>query len=147
MKPKQSKKEFLKRLEADGRKLATTGVAEGVAAMLDFYADHRAEGCEIDEDGDMLLYQWGMHDSAKGETFQLDITRQFILPDEDEPFQLSLTFRFDPSPSLCRITSGNEWCGSPESLAELRAYISGSAAYLAVTNLKPKKVELKFGGC
>ena len=147
MKPKQSKKELVKRLEAGRVKLATAGVAGGIAAMLGFYADQRAEDCEIDADGDMLLYQWGVYNFAKGETFQLDITRQFILPDEDEPYQLSLTFHFEPSPSLRKIAAGNEWCGTPEELPAFRGFINSSAAYLAVANEKPKKVELDFGGC
>ena len=31
----------------------------GIEALLAFYEEDRAEGCLIDEDGDMLLFQWG----------------------------------------------------------------------------------------
>ena len=147
MTPKQSKKELSNRLEGGGKELAAVTPADGVAAMLAFYADERAEGCEIDEDGDMLLYQWGVYEVGRGETFQLDITRQFMPADEDEPYQLSLTFHFEPSAALRRIGDGNRWCGEPKGVAKFRKFIEGSAAYRAVAAEKPKKVELTYGGC
>jgi len=147
MKHKQSKKELLKRLETSGKKLATVNVAEGIAAMLAFYEEQRAEGCEIDEDGDMLLYQWGVYNFEKPATFQLDLTRQFSVPDEDEPYQLSLTFHFEPSAGLKKIKDANQWCNSPDELAEFRTFIEKSPAYRAALTEKVKKVELDFFGC
>ena len=46
---------------------------------------------------DMLLFQCGTYDwNKKGKFFEFDITRQFILPEEDEPYQLALTLSFEP---------------------------------------------------
>lgn len=90
MKPEQSEKILVKRLEANGTKLAEIRPEEGVGAMLEFYRDVRAEGCEVDQDGDMLLYQWGTY----GKTFQLDLTRQFIVEGEDEPYQVGRDISF-----------------------------------------------------
>lgn len=63
--------------------------------MAEFYHIHRAEDCEVDEDGDMLLYQWGTYDWGAGRWFEINITRQFIPSDgaEDEILQLSLTLK------------------------------------------------------
>ena len=148
MKPKQSLKALTERIEATGASLANLTAAEGVAAMLSFYADERADGCDLDEDGDMLLYQWGVYPSGRsGETFQLDITRQFILPRQDEPYQLSLTFHFPATPKLTKIKPGDEWCSSPDEMKGFRETVLKSPAYRAVAKDAPKRIELDFSQC
>jgi hypothetical protein len=148
MKPKQSQKALTKRIESAGKALKSLTAAEGVGAMLVFYAEERAEGCRLDEDGDMLLFQWGTYDFGRsGETFQLDITRQFILPRRDEPYQLSLTFHFPATPKLARLKSGSRWCESPDELEGFRKWVLASPAYRAVAEEAAKKVELDFEQC
>ena len=36
--------------------------AEALELMAAFYRDVRAEDCDLDADGDMLLFQWGVYD-------------------------------------------------------------------------------------
>ena len=148
MKPKESEKAFAKRIGAGGKALADLTAAEGVEAMLAFYAEERAEGCNLNRDGDMLLYQWGTHDFGKaGKSFQLDVTRQFILPRQDEPFQLSLTFHFAATPKLAKLKSGSKWCPLPDRADAFRESLLASPAYRAVSNESAKKVELDFSQC
>ncbi len=80
--------------------------------MLDFYQKEQVEGCAIDQDGDMLLYQWGTYNWGKGKVFEFNITRQLIVEeDEDENiWQLSLIFEFKLSEALQHIGQGNHWC-------------------------------------
>jgi len=94
--------------------------------MLDFYAQERADGCDAACDQDMLLFQWGTYDWGHGAHFELDVTRQVILPDEidDAIWQLHLTYRFDVSPLLTGLGSGNKWCASPSELAAFGRYIA-----------------------
>ena len=85
----------------------------GIQAMLGFYQDRRVDGCDPTGDGDMLLFQWGTYDWGEGERFELDLTRQVILPDEEDDdaiWQLHLTYRFPTSPKLASLESGNRWC-------------------------------------
>ena len=115
--------------------------------MLSFYREVRAERCRIDKDGDMLLYQWGTYDWGDVELFEFDITRQLIVGDgEDEDiFQLSLTFKFPPTGSLRQLGDGNRWCRSPEEIQEFRAFIYGSLAFRAVGQDAPTEVRLEYG--
>jgi len=53
------------------------------------------------------------------------ITRQLILgPGEDEDiFQLSLTFKFQPTVALLQLGAGNRWRRSLEEVEEFRSFI------------------------
>jgi hypothetical protein len=86
MKPNQSKGALRKRL---GGSIDSLTAGHGITAMLEFYATQRAEGV-ASNGGDMLLFQWGIATAEPAE-FYLNITRQFILADEDEPYHLSLS--------------------------------------------------------
>ncbi len=146
MKPGAAKTRFLKRLEAAQLSLEALTPAAGVEAMLSYYADERADGCDLDEDGDMLLFQWGTYDWGDGPSFEVNLTRQLMVTDDGaEPRQLGLTFRFTPDHAPSRLKDGNKWCESPGGLAAFRRFITGSKAIQAVGHLTPAVVELQFG--
>src|SRR3954467_3458142 len=87
MTPENAKKEFEKRIKQSGTAMNSLLPAQAIPLMIEFYKDVRAANCELDEDGDMLLCQWGSHDWGQGRSFEFDITRQFIRShseDEDE---------------------------------------------------------------
>ena len=115
--------------------------------MLGFYRDERVEESLLDADGDMLLYQWGTYNWGNGGSFELDITRQVIVGDgEDEDiFQLSLTFKFQPAETLRHLGQGDHWCRSSEELEEFQALISDSPALQTSEREKPSEVQLEFG--
>jgi hypothetical protein len=146
MKPRAAKSGFLKRLDRAGQTLEALTPAAGVEAMLAYYAEERAEGCPLDEDGDMLLFQWGTHDWGTGPAFEVSIVRQLIVADdeEDEPRQLDLRFRFKPVVGAS-VRAGNRWCQSPDDLSEFRRFVNRSAALKAVGLLPAESVELRFG--
>ena len=81
MKPAESEGVLRKRMGKPAEQLTPR---EAIAAMCEFYAHQRAEGAELDQDGDMLLYQWGVYGWNEPEMFQVDITRQFMVTGEDE---------------------------------------------------------------
>ena len=124
-----------------GLALMTLTAAQGIEAALSFYADVRADGCSIDEDGDMLLFQWGTDKSG----LYLDITRQFMPSDDREDggiWQLSLTFQY--SPQTASFDSGNEWCYTPDDLDEFTGFIHANSAYLALSDTKPDMTTLTY---
>jgi hypothetical protein len=146
MKPRTAKKRFLEILREKGHRLSSLTPTEGIALMLDFYRAERAEGGELDEDGDMLLYQWGCCDWGEGEFFELDITRQFIdgAGEDEDIRQLHLTFKFEPTESLRKVKDGNRWCHSPKDLAAFQSFIDSSKALKAVADAKPVAVSLEL---
>ena len=136
-----------RRVDSANRDLGTLDVVEGIELMLSFYEEERVEGCEVSEDGDMLLYQWGTYDWGEGKTFDFDITRQLIGPggEDEDIFQLSLTFRFAPTTESRAIESGNRWCSRPGEAESFREFIHKSAAFQAVIDQVPQTVTLLCG--
>lgn len=145
MRVKKARQEFERYLKARGTDLRALSPAASLEAMLAFYRDVRAEGCDLEQNGDMLLYQWGTYDWGKGTHFEFDITRQLILePGEDENiWQLSLTFRFTPDDDLRALDSGNKWCSSPAEAEAFAAFVRAHAAYAAVGTRAGADVELR----
>ncbi len=115
--------------------------------MLEFYEQDAVDGCRNDGQGDMLLYQWGTYDWGDGESFELDITRQLIFGEgEDEDiFQLSLTFKFVATTELRQIASGNRWCSSREDLEGFRKFIHHSVPFLTANEELASAVQLEYG--
>jgi len=110
-----AEKAFLRILGNHGWKLEAITVEQGVAAMLEFFTQHRAQHTVIEDDDDGLLLQWG--------NGMLDITRQLIRSGSpDNPIrQLSLTFQVDsalPQP-------GNLWFFDPAEPIEVPAFFTG----------------------
>lgn len=127
----------------------SVAVETGVDTALAFYRDVRFGPLTV-TNSDMLLFQWGTYDWGEGEHFELDVTRQLIWPstseeDDEEMWQLSLTFRFEPSAELRALGSGSKWCEQPSKLTDLRKYIAATQAFQGVSTRKPKQVDLHFG--
>ena len=136
--------------------------AEAIDLMTAFYREVRADDCELEADGDMLLFQWGVYNQwagegdvfdikRQGELFEYDITRQLIPvpegPDEESDSfigQLSLTLKFLPTAALRSIQAGNQWCPLPAELEDFLAFVRGCEATAAVSGLNPVAVSLTF---
>ena len=109
--------------------------------MVGFYRDVRAEGCDPQQDADMLLFQYGTHDWGKGEHFEFDVARQLFLPGaepnaegviedaDDDIWQLHLTLQLAPTPELRALGSYDGWCHTPQDVDEFVDTIRRSAAY------------------
>src|SRR5262245_16535664 len=112
MKVRSAQTVFLQRLQNAGQELASLRPAQGFVAMFDFYMAEPADGCAVEADVDMLLFEWGTYNWGSGESFELNITRQWMAKDaaDEEPWQLRLTFHFEPSGALRRLGAGNRWC-------------------------------------
>lgn len=145
MEPQSAKKEFIRYIEFAGKRLDALSISEAVDLMFGFYVDVRATGCVMDEDGDMLLYQWGAYNDGEGEHFEFDLTRQFIENEgeDDDITQLSLTFKFDPVEVLQQLGRGNRWCANLEEVESFRHFILESSAYTTAAAMQPKEVQLK----
>lgn len=146
MNQRSVKSDFRRYLRSSGQSLETMTPTDGIDLMLGFYANQSAE-CRLSEGGDMLLYQWGTYDWGEGEFFDFDITRQLIFGDgeDDDIFQLSLTFKFVPTNELRQLDSGNRWCRSRNELDDFRNFIRRSASFMAVNQQLASSVQLEYG--
>jgi hypothetical protein len=111
-----AEKAFLRILGNHGWRLDSITVDEGVAAMLEFYTQHRAQHTTLDDDDDGLLLQWG-----RG---RVDLTRQLIRSGSpDNPIrQLSLTFVVPHA----LPAAGNLWFFDPAAPIEVPAFFTGT---------------------
>jgi hypothetical protein len=147
VKPQNAETEFLAFLAKRRETLERLTAGTGLDAMLAFYNEVRAEGVRFDQDGDMLLFQWGIYSPPNEQlAFVFDITRQLIFDGyEDESiWQLGLSFYFAPTEPLIALGSGDRWC---HSLAELQAFASFTKTHpatLAVGGRADSRVSLNY---
>lgn len=127
-----------------GQPLAQLTASDGIAAMCSFYADERTDGAAIGSDRDMLLYQWGVDTFNAPETFRVSITRQLNVIGESQPYQLTLIFSFQPTDSLRKIDSGNQWCRSPADLPTFQRFVDASEPFKSIAHTKADQVELQL---
>jgi len=148
MRPDESAEALRVRLTAGGRNTNTVTAAEGLSLMLAFYEQVRFEACPLGSSGDMLLCQWGIYPWSEDGTFEFDLTRQFILDgdaEDDNIFQLSLTFRYPATPEIILLgVSNSGWCRTPEGLKEFETLVRTSPPYLAVATMPPSGVKIDY---
>src|SRR6266849_2588387 len=71
VKPVASKKRFLQVLKAKGYKLASLSPADGIAVMLDWYREERADGCDLRQGGDMFIVPMGLLRLGRGRVLRI----------------------------------------------------------------------------
>src|ERR1700752_33284 len=112
-------KNVLEEFEAYLRRGGHGGIPEspvaGFSRMLAFYGDVRVDDASPEAYSDALLFQWGSYDWGHGPQFEVDLTRQVIRGsgEDDEIWQLHMTYRFAPSEALRNLGSGDRWCPLP----------------------------------
>ena len=147
MKTRDALKEFESFLADKNVDIHGAPPKQGLMALVLFYRDVRAEDVELMADGDMLLYQWGTHDWGQGERFELNLTRQlmYVEGEDDDTFQLSLTYVYAPTDELRALGNHEQWCFHPEELDELLTALQASEPYMKLQTEPAQEVELNFG--
>jgi hypothetical protein len=147
MNPSESASIFRERVALAGLAIDRLTAAEALAQLLSFYREVRAEKCVLDAEGDMLLFAWGPRDASDGERFQLEFTRQFIQPgdeDEDGMSQIWTRLVFEMTPELRKVGEGEHWCESPDGAAAFEEFVLANEAYRAVVELTPIRVDVDW---
>lgn len=91
-----------------------TDLGRALTVFRDFSA-MPVEDVNKEEDGDMVLFQYGTYDWGSGEFFEVDLVRQLMPPGEDDEedddviIQLHCTFRYRPTDSLRALGSFERW--------------------------------------
>jgi len=140
---RDSQRSYEAYLAALGESFDSLDVHLAMSAMVDWYVTERAlDAVPLESDGDMLLFQWAIHDAGDGERFEIGLTRQFVVASDDEDededlVQLSATFRFEPSEAMRAIDRGHRWCHQPTEADALRTFISEHPATRSVLRRSP----------
>jgi hypothetical protein len=148
--PRDARQEFENFLNGRNLRERNLNLSDACEAFFDFYRDLRPHGgvFEQHEDADMLLFQWGSYDWGRGEHFSFNLTRQLIVSEdaEDEDiWQLSLTFEFEPHNELRALGRGDQWCHSLLKLPEFREYVYRSAAFTTCTKHQIQRTVIDYG--
>lgn len=133
-----------------GRDLSTADAATMVAVITDWYESERAtDAIDVDENGDMLLFQWGTYDFGRGPVLVYDLTRQFIVNDSDDDdgaiWQLNCELHYAALPEIESLGEDSDWCSSPSELDDFRSLIAASPATAYAEAHQHIAVELRFG--
>jgi hypothetical protein len=134
MRPEDAESEFRAFLVKRGATLERLRAGDGLDAMLAFYREIRGNGLRFDHDEDMLLFQWGVYPHDDGSAFVYNITRQLIFDgfEDENMWQLSLSFYFSAIEPLSALGSGDQWCQSLDELSEFVSFAQNHPATLAV---------------
>ena len=84
MRAQAAETEFRTFLQRRGTPFEVLGARDGLNAMISFYREVRAHGLSLEQDEDMLLFQWGCYEQDDGVAFVFDITRQLIFDEPEE---------------------------------------------------------------
>ncbi|MEM6694784.1 MAG: hypothetical protein AAF626_08995 [Pseudomonadota bacterium] len=128
--------------------IETLSLPNGFKLLLDFYREVRpADAATVEAGGDMLLYQWGTYNWGNGSKFEINLTRQVIVPEaegDEDIWQLGLTYRFKPSTEFADLDRGDQWCEEPNRLTAFSETIENSQAFRMASQEKPHSVELTW---
>jgi hypothetical protein len=139
-------KEFEAYLRRDEDTRARKAPLAGFARMMRFYRDIRADDVRLEADGDMLLFQWGTYDWGRGPHFEVDLTRQLIRDkgEDDDIWQLHLTYRFRPSDVLRALGEGNRWCSLPTDLPAFEDFVMSHPVLNMAGSRDDGQVEINY---
>lgn len=118
---------------------------------ISIYESKRVDNTVIDNDGDMLLFQWGTYDWGQERFFEVDLTRQIILdlddPDDaaDSMQQLKIVLKYATHAETDAIESGNMWCHSPIETNEFSVLVKSSNAFGWIQRKEPINLKVSLG--
>ncbi len=124
----------------------TLDAVTAVDVMLEWYQFERAEDVvALDEDGDLLLFQWGSYDWGEGRSFQYEIVRQLIVAEDDDGiWQLSVTLYYPESEETQALGAGHRWCPHPRGADDFRGSIESTDATAYAHRAPPSRIDVRF---
>lgn len=136
----------------EGRHLAAAGKdASSIRLLLDsvwsFYRHEKPEGL-VEQDGDMLLFQYGTHDWGAGPLFEFELTRQFVElerdGDDDVYSQFRLTCYYALNEKLSALGRENRWCADVSGLEIFAAWVEAPPVLEAIRDEPRLKTEISW---
>jgi hypothetical protein len=112
------------------------------------YREVKLEGTQHYDESDMLLFEYGCYDwyDGQGECFDFSVTRQWFLPDNDEPYQLRIQMRYDPEAFRAYGTE-THWCEDDGSIDDWTNLIRSTKAFSLANSLGPQAYSIWLEEC
>ncbi len=114
------------------------------AIFIDYFQAVKFKEVDEENDGDMLLFQYGIYDWGKGIFFELNFTRQFyrIFPKSysHRIYQLGVTFFYSPN-AFKEIKTLTKWSSDCKNLEEFQHFILNSQGFKTASKEIPIKSE------
>ena len=96
-------------------------------------------------DSDMSLYEYGTWNwyNEFGEHFSIGISRQFVIPTQDEPYQLHFNLIYEPG-QFYELGSYNCWSADFADFDDFIAHIKTTDGFKFADKIRPKTYQLFF---
>lgn len=135
-------------LEADKVLQQTIGKIDNCQAAVEqfihFFETYKVKEELAHDEEDMLLFQYGKYSwNPLGQQFELDLTRQFEMPHQEEYLQLRLTLLYDEQ-AVGSIEPFNSWSADFDSLLEWQKQLEQTTGFQKVRHLSPKTVRIQL---
>jgi len=130
-----------------GEALSANNLMEWSKTLFEEFSVAGISSADASEN-DMLLFQYGVYNwvDAHGKHFSLDITRQFLTPDDYEPYQLNLTLVYAPEP-FRGVTPYNCWSDECGGMEDFFAHVKTTEGFVAASQYTPLTYKLVFSQC
>jgi hypothetical protein len=137
--------EFRRYLDESDSDVADSNPKSALDSVASFYRIARFENCDVDNDGDMLLFQWGVNDWGDGEFFDVDFTRQLIDGSNDENLitQVSFRFRYPATDQFRAIEPSNVWCEHIDMINRFSDDILASRSFQLANRMTQSKTDIR----
>lgn len=116
-----------------------------IKLVLHLYKTCRVDNTDLEEEGDMLIFQWGSHHLNENDYFTIDITRQIIYKsDEDIMQQLEVIFKYPANLFTPTFSADNQWCAAPNEVNDFEGFIEQNNAFKWAIKNKPLAVGINL---
>jgi len=135
---------FLEELGSAGFELEELTVSTALDTVVSFYRERRFEDVSLDDDGDMLLCEWGF--SAEEDELVVAFVRQLrTTGDDGELRQLRLALVFELIDAIADAKPGHtEWCFHPDDADDLRGAVREEPWFEELEEIEPSDVSLDY---
>ena len=138
-----AKEHFEKYLSERRLSVEQVDAENALVAMAGFYLDVRADKVDMEQGGDMLLFDWGTYEWDDGPRFQYCVSRQFILDGEvPQCWHLALTLYYDSDSRTLTLDAGQRACPSFADLDSFMAFVDGAPATRYARRRHPSGIRL-----
>lgn len=120
---------------------SNTKLQNAIDEFIKLYMNDIEQSPPAHEEADMLLFQYGTYDwqDGRGTLFNVNLTRQVEVPNEEEYIQLGLTLFYDPK-EVGALEAWSSWSVDDANLEVWQTKIQQTEGYQQTVGRIPKDV-------